>query len=263
MATRERKTTRERKRHVSVLERGDVFFVYRPKVGTEQVRGLDDVSRFYMILRPERRRRFRMIVIGKKKLPEPRARGGKLWAFVEGVSSRAEGIEDRLDPETYQTKTRGERHIAAARPAGEGRYSIVRHGSHTHLAYGLELPDKPSEVQRAFRIAPEASYVVSVKNPEKRSPPQAGLGEHQQAKFPKRLQHVFQGRRFADVDPPELLDVEGAELILASASANVSRELGIELQRERETEATAEIFNDLKMEHDIHPKRPLFEGKWA
>ena len=28
-----------------VLERGDVFFVYRPKVETEEVGGLDDVRR--------------------------------------------------------------------------------------------------------------------------------------------------------------------------------------------------------------------------
>lgn len=253
--------TRARKSPVTTLERGDIFFVYRPKVGVEQPRRLDDVSRLYMILRPERRRRFRLIIIGQKTLP--RSRRQKTWAFVDVVSTRAAEVEDQLDPETYETKTRGERKIPAARPAGEGRYRIVRHGSHTHLCYVLELPEKTAAVQRAFHIAPEASYVVSVKNPEQGSPPGAGLSEGQQAKFPRRLQHVFGDRRFADLDPPDLLDIEGAEIVLTAATADVSRELGIKLERERETEASAEIFNDLKMEPDLHPKRPLFEGKWA
>ena len=30
-----------------------------------------------------------------------------------------------------------------ARPAAEGIYAIVRHGDHTHLAYVIELPQRP------------------------------------------------------------------------------------------------------------------------
>ena len=36
-----------------VLERGDIFFFYRPRVGVEQVRSLDDVQRFFVVLRPD------------------------------------------------------------------------------------------------------------------------------------------------------------------------------------------------------------------
>ena len=40
----------------------------------------------------------------------------------------------------YDTETRGKRRIKAAAPAGEGKYSIVKHDNHTELAYILELP---------------------------------------------------------------------------------------------------------------------------
>jgi hypothetical protein len=38
-----------------ILEQGDVFFFYRPRVGVEEVRGLDDVQRFFCMLEPDGR----------------------------------------------------------------------------------------------------------------------------------------------------------------------------------------------------------------
>jgi hypothetical protein len=96
-------------------------------------------------------------------------------------------------------------------------YALVRHDDHTHLAYALELPSKPGEVQEELEILPEASYIITVKNPEQPSPPGVGLDEAQQAELPNRLEARFRGRRFVPVDPPEFLDPEGAELILIGA----------------------------------------------
>ena len=36
-----------------IVEQGDIFFFYRPKVGTEEVSSTDDVQRFYMVTAPE------------------------------------------------------------------------------------------------------------------------------------------------------------------------------------------------------------------
>jgi hypothetical protein len=36
-----------------IIEHGDIFFFYRPKVGTEEVEDIGDVQRFYMITSPE------------------------------------------------------------------------------------------------------------------------------------------------------------------------------------------------------------------
>lgn len=227
------------------------------------MRSRDDVQRLYVVLHPHRKRKYRLIIIGEKRLPSVTREGDrKSWGFVEKVAGRAQEIEDELDPELHRTKTRGERLWPAARPAGEGVYAIVRHGDHTHLAYALELPAEPGDVQRALNIVREGSFIVSVKNPEAPSPPGLGHDESRRAKYPKTLRERFGDRRFIDLDPPDLLNYEGAEILLIGASGDVAGELGLKLDAEHETEATAEIFRDLGLEKSLHPVAPLFEGRW-
>jgi hypothetical protein len=36
-----------------VLEQGDIYFFYRPKKDAEEVKGVEDVRRFFMITAPE------------------------------------------------------------------------------------------------------------------------------------------------------------------------------------------------------------------
>ena len=36
-----------------LIEHGDIFFFYRPKVDTEEVKDIEDVQRFYMVISPE------------------------------------------------------------------------------------------------------------------------------------------------------------------------------------------------------------------
>jgi len=246
----------------TVLERGDIFFAYRPKIDVGAAHDLADVQRLYMILSPHGRRPHRLIVIGEKRLPALNSSDRRTWAFVDKVAARAEEVEDQLDPRTYETQTRGERHVPPARPAAEGVYALVLHHEHTHLAYALELPPTPGEVQRALNIVQEGSYIVAVKNPEAPSPEGVGLDETRRARLPSGLRACFRGRRFIPVDPPELLDYEGVEIVLVGARANVKEELGIDLEPAHETAATAEIFRELKLEASLHPLRPLFEGKW-
>jgi hypothetical protein len=245
-----------------VLEHGNIYFLYRPRVEHASAAGLDDVQRFFVILSPHGRKRYRLIVVGRKKLPEVQSHRDRGWAFVEKVSERPEDIEDDLDALTYPTGTRGERHLAPARPAGEGVYAIVRHGDHTHLAFALELPEKPGAVQQDLNIPEEGSYIVAVKNPQLPAPPGAGLAEEEQAELPRHLRERFEGRRFVPVDPPAFLDEEGAELVFIGVGEDVSEELDIRLDPQHETLETAEIFNDLHVERSQHPLQPLFEGKW-
>jgi hypothetical protein len=117
-------------------------------------------------------------------------------------------------------------------------------------------------VQKEFRIEEEASYVISVKNPVKPSPRRAGLRGGQKADYPGRLMEVFNDRRFADADPPELLDYEGAELMLIGAREDPSKEQGVSLPTEKETQSSADVFRDLKLSKKQHPVKPLFQGKW-
>jgi hypothetical protein len=84
------------------------------------------------------------------------------WALNILCSSNPEEIHDELLSAEYSTKTKGKRRIAAAQPAGEGKYSIIKHDGHTELAYMLEIPEVPGPTQTEFEIKKEVSYIVSV-----------------------------------------------------------------------------------------------------
>jgi hypothetical protein len=251
------------KREATVLEEGNIYFMYRPRVNEGDVQSLNDVQRFYLVLNPKGKNRYRLMVMPKKQLPDIKDGGEKFWGFVEKISRKATDVENELDQEVYGTKTRGEQVQPEARPAGEGVYAIARHGDHTHLVYVLELPDGPGKVQQALNIEEEGSYIISVKNPDQPSPKGVGLDEERQANFPKKLQGRFRGRRFADIDPPDFLNYEGAELLFIGSAEDVSEELGVELEAEEESESTAEILNDLRLEKSQHPVEPLLKGEWA
>ena len=72
-----------------VIESGDIFFFYRPKIDTEEVQDIDDVQRFYMITckdindddeNKNRNKNYRLFMLGSKKMPE----------IVEGKSGSEE-----------------------------------------------------------------------------------------------------------------------------------------------------------------------------
>lgn len=244
-----------------VLEKGDIYFVFRPRVEDEHPHGLDDVQRFFLVLSPRDKPIYRRIVVGRKRLPDVDARE-RVWAYVDKVARRPEPVEQDFEAATYETKTRGERHLPAARPAGAGVYAIASHNRHVHLAYELELPKEPGEVQEALDIEPRGSFIATIPNPERRAGRGVGLPSPRRAELPKRLMDRFGERRFLPLDP-DFLDHEGTELVLIGAGHEPDEELDLDLQPENETDQTAEIFNDLKMERDRHPTRPLLEGEWA
>lgn len=249
-----------------IVERGDIYFLYRPDVRPEGAKdtgahGVKDVERFYMVMKPEGAKRFRMMVVGRKHLPDL-GEHERTWGFVDKIARSTDEIEEELGRAVYGTKTRGERIRPAARPAGEGVYALVRHGRNVRLAYSLELPKHPGPVQKALKIAPEGSIILSVKNPDKPSPRSVGLGEAREADYPKTLRKKFGSRRFAAAEP-ELLDYEGAEFVMIGADEDVSEDLGIELEGEAETEKTADLLKQLHLARSRHPAEPLFKGGWG
>ncbi len=50
-------------------------------------------------------------------------------------------------------------------------------------------------------------------------------------------------------------------IVLIGAKRGVAA-LGVRLLPRHETEATGEIFTELRMEKSLHPVGPLLEGKW-
>ncbi|HEV7884247.1 MAG TPA: hypothetical protein VGO81_11810 [Solirubrobacteraceae bacterium] len=244
-----------------VLERGDIFWFYRPRVGVDDVHDLADVQRFFFILGPDGASRYRRLVVGRKRMPDP-ASHEREWAFVAEVTEDPEELRDDIEPVRYETKTRGERVVGPARPAGEGRYVIAAHDDHTHFATALELPPAPGPVQRRFGIAEQASYIVAVRNPDVDVPRGQGLPPERRADFPAELCERFRGRRFAALTPPSFLDYPGAEIVLIGTSTEAERELGVELDAEQERLEEADVFAKLGLRPDDVPVEPLARGEW-
>lgn len=218
------------------------FFFYRPKIDTEEVKDIEDVQRFYMVTcndinkNKNKNKNYRLFMLGSKKMPD--IIEGKLgweernWALNILTTSNADEIHNELLlPAEYITKTRGKRRIAAAQPAGEGKYSIIRHDGHTELAYILEIPENLSPTQTEFEIKKEASYIISVKNLEIFIPGYVALSKKdRKPTYSKYTKEKFGKKRWINVDDQEILHYENTQLLLIGVrKRNVEEELGIEI----------------------------------
>src|SRR5215212_10857741 len=177
-----------------ILEQGDIYFFYRPKKAAEEVKGIEDVRRFFMVTAPEensseKSQLYRLFVIGKKSLPEVRKSEARVseryWARVGGIFKDADELTKELLSEEFR---KGD----VARPVGEGKYAIVKHGNHAELAYILEMPKEPGEAQEELGIEKEASYVISVINPKKPTP-QGYPSADQPVSYPEHILNEFEG----------------------------------------------------------------------
>jgi hypothetical protein len=204
-----------------IVERGAIDILYRPRVEHEEVESLRDVQRLLLLLAPDGRDQTRLIALGRKQLRE------RFWGFVDIVDD-PQYVELTLGAHTYLTKTRGARHLPAARTAASGSYAITRHDGHTHLAFAT-TPQPDREVD----VASEGNFIVSVANPDPAAwgllevpPLQDELFPEYEVHvtiptpFPAAIQERFRGRRYIDLEP-ELLDFPGAELIFIDAKEPV------------------------------------------
>jgi hypothetical protein len=242
-----------------ILEQGDIYFFYRPKKGAEEVKGIEDVRRFFMVTAPEEGQLYRLFVIGKKSLPEVRkteARGSeRYWARVGGIFKYANELTRELLSDEFR---KGD----AARPVGEGKYAIVKHQNHTELAYILELPKEPGEAQQELGIEKEASYVISVINPK--IPKSSNLPTTEEPpRYPQEVLNEFnEDENFVSLSKDtKFIDYQNAQIILIGAREGkdvVKSEMGIDIKEEQ---SSADIFNKLKLRRDQVPTKPLTEGR--
>ena len=242
-----------------IVEKGDIFFLYRPRIDSGKVRSFEDVQRVYVVLRPARKHpRMRLLTVGRKRLPEIESHE-RSWGFVDLVTGSQRVLARVLGEERHETETRGTRTLPAARPAGEGVYALVRIGSRLFLAYEIEPPGRPGAVQGALNIARRAVLALSIKNPEARMPPGVGLREEEEADYPPQLLRELRGRRFASEDP-RLLDCAGAEFVLVGAAADPER--ADDRTGEQETPDSADLLSALHLARDHQPIEPLITGSW-
>ncbi|XP_012087295.1 uncharacterized protein LOC105646126 isoform X1 [Jatropha curcas] len=212
----------------------------------------------------------RLIVMGRKRLPDPSKKSQPYWGFVDLVTTNIDHVKNALgQEEEYDTSTRGHRHKYPARALGDGIYRILRHNPskrmHTHLVYKLEFPteDKQNEPQESLNVERQASFLIQIKNPEQPGSSQfRGLQNKRKAMFPAHLQGQFGHRRFIPADPPDFLNYEGCEMLLISASDDIEEELGLELNTDTKADPSCSdllrTFGDATVGTSA-----LFEGTWA
>jgi hypothetical protein len=290
----------EKKMAPNVLEKGHICFLYRPKIDVEEPSSVEEVQRMYMLLIPYMVRpsvseepvpsyfhqvidnkqfksdepipgKTRVILFGKKRLPEIE-KHAKFWAYVDKAFTNMDDLKEFTSGKKYQTATRGERELSTCKLMGRGVYNIVEHKGHTHLAYVLEFPEKPGEVQKDFNVKHEGSYVISVKNPETTNPQNMGLSGNEKVTYPTHLLDKFGGRRFISLVSPEFLDYDGAELLFIGAKEDIAGELGeagseleeladFEIKKIAPLSTERVIYEELHLEKDVLPSEPL-HGLW-
>ncbi|KAI0275318.1 hypothetical protein BC834DRAFT_965718 [Gloeopeniophorella convolvens] len=325
------KSDRSYQPQIGTIERGHIYFFYRPKVEHEEAHSIDEVARFHMLLVPRPpefitysddpakqedgdemnvigegadavpahatqdtpKKHYRLISIGKKQLPEPSSGGGRkatFWATVTAIGDDLMSLEKGLGAKEYETKTKGTRHKAPSRLAGRGAYAIVNNeprvpsGRTTHLGYHLSHPAELGEPQKALALHMASSFVLQVKNPlaPNSGGQRVGLSPNKRAQYPDWIMNnVFgkggskgresYGLRFAAVETMELLEHEGAELLLIASRAG-AKELEISLgegrgEALREAEenessgAIGDVLRELAIDSKQFPADPL-QGEW-
>jgi DNA-binding PadR family transcriptional regulator len=269
---------------VKILEQGDIFFFFRPKVSAKDIKSIEDVRRFYMVLSPEEEQKiiddtnnndtnskekkiYRLFIIGKKSLPEIRkteARSSeRFWAQVGGIFYDSKNLVEDLTADEYR---KGD----AARPVGEGKYAIIEHQNHAELAFILEMPQEIGEAQKELGIQKEASYIITVINPYKPVSEGYTTAEAERPKYPKDVQNYLtktEGKFIPLSQNLALINYQNAQIILIGAREGkdvIKQEIGLDIETEegKENLFSSDIFTKLKIRKEQVPIKPIIEGKF-
>ncbi|OOF96720.1 hypothetical protein ASPCADRAFT_206897 [Aspergillus carbonarius ITEM 5010] len=285
------KTSQEREEKVAsnVLEKGIIYFFYRPRVNVSDPHGISDVARSFLVLRPtpigatldqqqgslEPGAKCRLMVLPKKKFPT----SGKErdMGFVEKAGQSMKSLQESfIAGYTYETSTRGEQSVPEARPYAEGVYAITSTKRSSHLAYVLTIPETIGSIQEDFGLHTRGSWVIQSKNPKHPGPSYAQINKDPE--YPESVREKFGDYRWVPVQP-EFIDYPNAQFLMVGEATDDLGKAGTaeegdkqaneeqpsdELEKlEQENEERIEglrgndtIYEDLGLEAKKYPKVP-------
>jgi hypothetical protein len=207
----------------TILEKGIIYFFYRPRVNVDTPQDVNDVARSFLLLRPlpldaklgdgpiGDEKNCRLLALPKKVLPK--SAKDRFITFVEKAKTDfAELKETFLTGSEYETQTQGTKTTHPVTPLAEGIYAITSTGRESHLAYIVNIPSELGEVQKDFGLQSRGSFVASVKNPEK-GPTGGQQNVPAGAKYPQEIIDDFRELRWAPLTP-RLIDYDGASFLL-------------------------------------------------
>ncbi|CAG7918457.1 unnamed protein product [Penicillium olsonii] len=272
----------------NILEKGFIYFFFRPRVNVEDPHSIGDVARSFFVLRPtalgaefdsnqgpvDKDAQCRLMMLPKKKFPT----SGKErdMGFVEKAGQSMQALQENfIAGQTYQTATMGERHTEEARPYAEGVYAITHTPRASHLAYILTIPSELGSLQEDFGLRERGSWLIQSKNPKFPGPPIGQLPQNPE--FPETVLKKFGDLRWVPLEP-EFLDYPNSQFLMIGEAQNDlgkaatsqgeksphEEEPGQELERlEDENEhrvntlsGDATVYQDLGFRAENYPKLP-------
>ena len=244
---------------VNILQKGNIYFFYRPKVQHETAHTIEEVQRFFIVLNPENSSSYIILVVGRKHLPE----SSVYFAFIEKIARDKEGFMNILKEENYTTSSSRDRRLPVARCLGEGKYLLIWHDDHhTHLCYHLELPSKIGEVQEQFNLEEQGDYLINIRNPNVPASPGIGLSSQQKPHYPEELISRMGDYRFIPLNPVEFLNFEGAEMLIIGKKTSDLQDKDLDIKRCLSEISFKDIQEELKRTQEQESLVPLVEGKW-
>lgn len=255
-----------------ILEKGNIYFFYRARVGVEHPKSAADIARSFLVLRPDssEKKSCRLIAIPKKKLP--RSGHDRFMAILLNAHVSYDELHSFLGDD-YKAEDEVESNKVSV-AFGEGVYALISTsgGRESHLVYSLTIPAELGQVQHELGLdSKKGCFIVSTKNPDYSMPIGAKM-VHGGPEYPDSIKAEFHGRRWAPLQPDHLAydnsyllligESHGADKILAEK--DVAEELeelaDVDLDRMHRlgsTEAEA-VFASLGVEH-VQPKQELVE----
>ncbi|KAJ6134780.1 hypothetical protein N7523_001102 [Penicillium sp. IBT 18751x] len=173
---------------LKTLKNGLIYFFYRSRVGVSGARGIQDVARSFIVLRPappdatsgqskgsvEFGTKFRLLVVPKKAFPI----SGRIkeMGFIEKAGITLKELQETfMAGGEYKTETYGTRTIPEATLYAKGVYAITSTQRSSYLSYILTNPQTLGSVQEDFNLRVRGSWLVQSKNPKLSSPASVSL----------------------------------------------------------------------------------------
>ncbi|KAJ6031104.1 hypothetical protein N7540_001836 [Penicillium herquei] len=196
----------ERERMVSsnIMEKGIIYFFFRPRVNIEHPHSINEIARSFFVLRPT--------PLGAELNKFPTSAKERDMAFVEKAGQSVKDLQENfMASKSYKTATRGERTTEEAQPYAEGVYALISTQRASHLAYELTIPAELGEIQDNFGLHRRGSWIVQSKNPQYRGPPLGQLPQNPE--YPQSVLDKFGDLRWVPMKP-EFIEYPNAQILM-------------------------------------------------
>lgn len=239
------------------VEDGHIYFFYHPK--SIAAYNEEQVEHLSLVLHPFASKYYRLIFLDASSLPGTDEHFNMINGMVKKVDDKQIAILNDLQEKVQMILGVPQVKQAAARPCGEGVYTILFQDNKAFLVYVLELPRVDGKVKESLNIGSEGVFTIGIYNPYLETAAEPG---QPRPHFPEDLKAQMKNQRIVYENLPTLLNYENSSLAIFKESEFDLKKLKPRLHPLADTSRTADIFGDLKLQREHHPVEPLFRDEW-